>query len=348
MRRGISMLLIICLMLTGCGSAAHGSADQAAGATADSGYQIAEGEKLVIYTSHKEEVYGPIIREFEERTGIFVEVRQGGSLELFDEIADQAGEQACDVMFGGGIENYIAYQDYLEAYRVSEEAMIDERYRCNGHMWTAFSVLPIVLIYNNKLVDPEDAPETWSELLTERWKGKVAFADPVASGSSYTALCTMIQAMDCDENTVLQNFTQILDGHISESSGAVLDEVDSGTMLVGVTLEETARTWIDQGADLSYLYPGEGTSAVPDAVAIIKDAPHRENAQKFLDFTVSRDVQTFLTEKLFRQTVRTDIEGAGPKTEQDAGMQTIDYDVVWAAGERDTILAKWTELQEEP
>ena len=33
-------------------------------------YQIPEDKKLVIYTSHKEDVYEPIIKEFEERTGI--------------------------------------------------------------------------------------------------------------------------------------------------------------------------------------------------------------------------------------------------------------------------------------
>lgn len=36
----------------------------------------------MVYTSHKEEVYWPIIKEFEERTGIWVEVVSGGTNEL--------------------------------------------------------------------------------------------------------------------------------------------------------------------------------------------------------------------------------------------------------------------------
>ena len=37
-----------------------------------------------MYTSHKQEVYAPIIKEFEERTGIWVEVVPGGTTELLE------------------------------------------------------------------------------------------------------------------------------------------------------------------------------------------------------------------------------------------------------------------------
>lgn len=343
LKHRISIFLSLCVpavgFLTACGKIAK--------AGEEGGYQIAESEKLTVYTSHKEEVYQPIIREFEERTGIFVEVRQGGTLELFSEIAENTEEENCDIIFGGGIENYIAYQDYLEAYKVSDEEMIDQQYCCAGHEWTAFSVLPIVFIYNNKLVYPEAAPKTWGELQTQQWKGKVSFADPRTSGSSYTALCTMIQALGGEEDAVLGTFAQVLDGRTADSSGDVLEEVNSGGMLVGVTLEDTAREWISQGADFSFLYPEDGTSAVPDGAAIIKGAPHGDNAQKFMDFIVSYDVQKFLADVLFRRTVRTDVKP--PDMEEKVNeMQVLWYDVEWAVQEKDNILAKWAELQKEP
>ena len=334
-------LLLACGMLAGCGS------NPVEKNMENISYEIVESDKLIIYTSHKEEVYGPIIKEFEERTGIFVEVKKGDTLDIFKEIAKKAGEPCCDVVFGGGVENYVAYQDYLEAYRVAEDEMIDPRYRSSGHKWTAFSVLPIVFIYNNKLVYPVAAPRTWEELQTDRWQGKVAFADPSKSGSIYTALCTMMQALPQEDELILQNFSMTLDGYASPNSGAVLDEVNAGRKLVGITLEETARKRIEGGADLEILYPQEGTSAVPDGTAIIKGALHRENARKFLDFTVSRDVQQLLVDEFFRQAVRTDIRV--PDVEQVHGpeMQILDYDIVWAAKEREAILAKWEELQKE-
>lgn len=338
--RGLAGVLAA-VLLTGC------AGDITEHKTAQTAYEIPESNKLVVYTSHKEEVYAPIIKEFEERTGIFVEVKQGDTLELFKEIAEKDSAPVCDVMFGGGIENYVAYQDCLEAYRVSEEDLIDERYRTASHKWTAFSVLPIVFIYNDKLVYPVAAPRTWKELQTDRWQGKVAFADPSRSGSSYTALCTMMQALPGEKDELLQNFFLTLGGSTSANSGAVLDEVNAGRKLVGITLEETARKRIAEGADLGILYPQEGTSAVPDGTAIIKGALHRENAQKFLDFTVSRDVQRLLVDELFRQTVRMDIAAAGEEKEKRPDMKILDYDIVWAAEKRDVILEKWAGLQKE-
>ena len=87
-------LLLAVLLLSGCGA---GSGDQP-------GYAPPESERLVVYTSHKEELWRPIVREFEERTGIWVDVVTGGSNELLERIASEADAPEADGMFGGGQE----------------------------------------------------------------------------------------------------------------------------------------------------------------------------------------------------------------------------------------------------
>lgn len=305
-------------------------------------YQIPEDKKLIVYTAHKADVYEPIIKEFEERTGIFVELKAGDTLALFDELQQDA-PGTFDVMFGGGVENFEECRDYLEPYKVSEIAQIAEQYRTEGDAYTPFSVLPTVFIYNNKLVYPVAAPRTWEELQTDRWKGKIAFADPTKSGSSYTALCTMLQVSDQDEQKTLEAFTGALDGYLSPSSVAVLEEVNAGTRLVGITTEGMARQKILEGADITVIYPTDGTSAIPDATAIVKGAKHMENAKLFLEFTVSSDVQRLVEEVFFRRTVRNDMEEyAAPEQTK---LKTIDYDIHWASQEKEKILNTWETLQ---
>ena len=58
----------------------------------------------------------------------------------------------------------------------------------------AFSALPVVLIYNTKLV-PEGRLTAWSDLLDPFFRGRIAFCDPGVSGSSYTGLVTMLSAL---------------------------------------------------------------------------------------------------------------------------------------------------------
>src|SRR5699024_3488158 len=63
-----------------------------------------QSDRLVVYTSHKEEVWRPVVQEFEARTGIWVDVVTGGSNELLARIAQESDAPAADVMFGGGVD----------------------------------------------------------------------------------------------------------------------------------------------------------------------------------------------------------------------------------------------------
>ena len=244
-----------------------------------------------------------------------------------------------------GIESFEECRDYFQPYTVSEAERIQEQYRAEEDVYTPFSVLPTVFIYNNKLVYPVAAPKTWAELQTDRWEGKIAFADPTKSGSSYTALCTMLQVLDEDEETILRNFCDTLDGNISASSGEVLEEVNAGKRLVGITSEGMARQKILEGEDITVIYPQDGTSAIPDATAIVKGCRHPENAKAFLEFTVSTDVQRLVEEKFFRRTVRNDMDEYA--IQEKNKLKAIDYDIQWAAREKENILTAWERLQEE-
>ena len=89
------------------------------------------------------------------------------------------------------------------------------------------------------------------------------------------------------------------------------------------------------------VYPEEGTSCVPDASAIVKGAPHSENAKRFLDFTVSYEVQQMLSESSYRRPVRSDIP-AGDSLLRLQDIVLVDYDIDWACKNRDVILSDWS------
>lgn len=83
--RRIFPLLLILLLLCGCG----GNRDAAAPEDAD---------RLVIFTARSTAVYDDAVREFERRTGIWVEVHTADdALPLLEQIA--AG-QRCDLLLG--------------------------------------------------------------------------------------------------------------------------------------------------------------------------------------------------------------------------------------------------------
>ena len=302
-------------------------------------YTPDESMRLTIYTSHKEEVYMPIVREFEERTGIWVDVITGGTNELLERIESQQDNVEADVMFGGGVESLKAYEHCFSPYVVGSSGSIREPHQAEDAVWTPFSALPVVLIYNTKLVSP-DKITGWSSLSDPIFRGRIAFADPAISGSSFTALATQILAGNSMGKT-LATLAENLQGKTLSSSGDVLNAVADGSYLVGITLEETALKYIAAGADLAMVYPEEGTSCVPDASAIVKGAPHSENAKIFLDFTVSYEVQQMLSESSYRRPVRSDIP-AGDSLLPLQDIVLVDYDIDWACKNRDVILSDWS------
>ncbi|MFR0883315.1 MAG: extracellular solute-binding protein, partial [Christensenellales bacterium] len=224
-------ILCVCLWALSClGCARNGNALAQ--------YAPDEADRLTVYTSHKQEVYEPIITEFENRTGIWVTVETGGTSELLERIASETGSPVCDIMFGGGVDSLESYKGYFSPYQSPEEAGIDPAFLSEDHMWAPFSILPTVIIYNQKLV-PAHTVTGWRDLIDPRWKGKIAFADPSASGSSYTALATLCQIIPKDTESVLRQFAKNLGGSQFGGSGDVVKAVADGTCFLGITLEET-------------------------------------------------------------------------------------------------------------
>ena len=330
--------------LSGCGSFQdQNSAGSPAvrGQEAASVYAPDERNRLTIYTSHQEDIYSPIIKEFEERTGIWVSVKTGGTIELLEAIAAESEKPQCDVIFGGGIESLDSYRNHFSPYKSSLAENLPSEYLQEDGLWTPFSIPPVVLIYNPKLIRT-NPPAGWDSLINPAWKGKIAFADPEISGSSYTALGTFLQILPGEKAELLQLFFHNLEGRTLSDSGMAVNEVANGSCYIGVTLEENALRGIKKGYDIAMVYPEEGTSAIPDGTAIISGCPHEDNARLFLDFTLGYDVQTYLSESCNLRAILADI----PQPDGVTGdFPRFAYDIGWAGGNQEEILAAWHTLK---
>ena len=141
------MLLLALLLALLCGCAASEPLPD---------YAPEESQRLILYTSHKKEVWQPIVKEFEARTGVWVTVVEGGSNELLEQLAAKTDALQADVMFGGGVESLESYQDLFAPYTCADADAILPQYRAKDDIWTPFSSLPLVFVYNPKLVGAEE------------------------------------------------------------------------------------------------------------------------------------------------------------------------------------------------
>lgn len=335
MKRLPAAVLLLLLLLSGCGGTE--GADM-------SFFAPAEEERLVIYTSHPASLYEPIVKEFEERTGIWVQVEAGGTAALLDRLAAERDEPRCDLLFGGGVDSLTARKELFAPYTSPLAEDVVPGLLCEDGSWTPFSSLPVVMIYNPVLVRM-NPPEGWASLLNQVWRGRIAFADPKLSGFSYTALATLLQVLPQED--VLETFYDNLNGRTLSGLGdvvdAVSDAVAEGSCAIGVTTEAAALEAVGAGRNVVMLYPGEGTGVVADGLAVVKGCAHGENARRFIDFALSPDVQRYAARECLRRPVRADLLRDAEETE---GLVLMEYDLGRAAAEREAILARWREMEE--
>lgn len=221
-----------------------------------------------------------------------------GALPLLEQIA--AG-QRCDLLLGVTPDCLSACGELFAPYAPEAAADIPGAYRDSEDRWTPFSLLPVVLIYNDQLVQ-RNVPDSWSSLTSSAWRGRIACPDPTVSATGCTALEAMTQALDGEAEQVLADFVRCV-GDVLPTAEDVVTAVADGRCYVGVTTEDLAMQAAASAQRHGDL-PREGSVVRRTGAAIIADCAHEDNARAFIDFLLSGEVQDRLTRQ-YRRTVFT-------------------------------------------
>lgn len=317
--------------------------------------QSGQGADLVIYTSHPDDLARTVIDEFRERTGLRVHTVSDGTGALLERLGAENGSGA-DVLWGGGAESLVANIRLFVPYLSPERTAIPASLRDSEGFWTGFTVLPMVIIVNTRLVRESDIPRRWSEVMAPSFAGSVAFADPSRSGSSYTILRTILVAMeeaekkspedsirDADEWRIVRDLVRAIGGVPLEESALVYRGVASGEYLVGMTYENAGADSRRLGSDVRVIYPGDGTSAVPDGVAMLHGAPHEDAAKQFIDFVLGQDVARVVSARFGRRSARSDAPVPDGLPSLDT-LRLVNYDFDAAVSTRAVTIERFSAL----
>ncbi|MDF1618227.1 extracellular solute-binding protein [Petrocella sp. FN5] len=270
-----------------------------------------EQHLLKINSPLNERIIIPIIKEFQETTGIQVEYLSAGTMDLLEVLDHKEERYLMDVMWGGSKEYLNIYKDLFEPYTSIYDHEIHQSYNDEENYFLGYNLLPIVLIYNTKLVTPEEAPKTWMDVLDPRWKGKLAFVDPSTSGSAFIALSFILNLNQTGSDYNWKNAEKLLDnlnGKILAKSSEVYEGVANGDFAIGITMEEAAILYINRGEDVGIVYLEEGTPVITDSIALMKDAKNKEEAKAFIDFVLSKNVQTYMVDQFYLRSIREDVD----------------------------------------
>ena len=267
-------------------------------------------KKLVVYCPHPLVFIEPIVKKFEAATGIQTEVVAAGTGELLKRVEAESANPLGDVIWGGTLSVLEPSMKFFETYQSPEVAsFVDEAKDPDGKI-TGFTLVPSVIMVNTKLIGNIKV-EGYQDLLNPALKGKIAFADPSKSSSSFEHVVNILYGMGKGDPEkgwgFVQELAKNLGGKLLSGSSAVYKGVADGEYTVGLTFEEGAATYVKSKAPVKIVYMSEGVISKADGSAIIKGAKNMENAKKFVDFVSSKETQSMIASQLSRRSVRKDV-----------------------------------------
>ena len=185
-----------------------------------------------------------------------------------------------------------------------------------------------VIIYHDGVTPPKD----WSDLTKPEYKGKVEIGDPSYSGTTLAMAAEVPKlAGDSYFADLKANGVKIV-----QSTNTVGNDVASGAMSVGITLDSVCRPLISGGSPVKMVWPTSGSIPVPAPAAIVK-GQENAGAKAFLDWLLTDAGQKELTALGYAPAL-----GASDAVPSDAKIVTVPYsDLV---SQRATILGAFTKV----
>jgi iron(III) transport system substrate-binding protein len=259
--------------------------------------------EVVVYCALDQVYSEPILRDFEQQTGIRVKPRfdleATKTTGLVNLLLSEKDRPRCDVFWNNEMLQTVVLQNsgVLENYVSPSAATIPAEYRDPEGAWTGFAARIRVILAHKPSVGSE-RPDSLADLGHPRWKGRAAMARPLFGTTLTHMVCLRQsqgpQALDSLLESLQANQVQILDGN-----SVVKDQVARGEVAWGYTDSDDANVAVLSGAPVEMILPdqdGPGTLLIPNTVALIRGGPNPEAARKLVDYLLSVEVE----EKLAR------------------------------------------------
>ena len=275
---------------------------------------------VVFYTSVELQTAEQVGAAFEKAyPGIKVQVERNGAERIFQRLQQERGANihAADVVEASDMTALFAWKKlgWLAPFLPADVTRWpDDQRDPDGCFATErFTLAPI--LYNTKLVKPEDAPKSFADLLDPKWSGKIVKAHPGYSGTIMTVTFEVARDIGWDF------FKKLGQQHIMQVQSAAdpPKKVAQGERPVAADGGEyVPLQMIAQGAPLALVYPTEGTPSIPGGAGVMVDAPHPNAARLFDLYLFSKEGQGLLVSLARLRSFHPDVptpEGAKPLSE---------------------------------
>jgi iron(III) transport system substrate-binding protein len=309
--------------------------------------EVASTEVNVLCTPQEEWCQG-MKQEFEAKYGITVNYVRMSSGEALARLRAEKDNPQFDIWWGGPIDSFVAakQEGLLEPYdSPSYKNLLDlQKYKDADNQWVGIYVGTLGFCTNKDWLAAHpgvEPPKSWDDLLKPEFKGQVLVAHPSTSGTSYTALATVLQIRgDQPGWEYLKGYAgQML--QFTKSGAAPAKFVGQGEAAVGIVFSHDIVHEIDDNnLPLVLTFPEEGTGYEIGGMGIVKGAKHLDAAKKWFDWALTAETQALGPK--YKAYQAPTVKGVALSHPELLQVNLIDYDFQWAGSNKKAFVDKFT------
>jgi len=232
-------------------------------------------------------------------------VRPGGWPVCVDKVRAWGNKPDADVFLGAGAPAHevLKKEGFIVPYRPKDVDKVPAdwhgmKVKDQGGYWTCFAPWIVTNLYNKKVLQALrlPPPKTWKDLLDPIYRGSIVQTLPYASGTQHEVLEIQLQAFGEKEGWAYNRLLAAQLARFSTGSTDTTQLVGRGEVPIGIAQPQmNAMVARKDGYPVRDLLPDK-TILVPEAVALLKNAPNEATAKIFLDWLFSMEGQRYVLE----------------------------------------------------
>ncbi|UUU32296.1 iron ABC transporter substrate-binding protein [Streptomyces sp. CA-210063] len=299
---------LLALGATACGSeqAARTEAAQTEAGRAEA--QAGSDKKITVYSGRSESLVEPVLEDFQEASGITVEVRYGDTAQMAAQLQEEGSRSPADVLLAqdAGALGAVAEKGLFAELPDEVLDKVPTAYRDEDGEWVGVTGRVRTMVYDTDQVSEADLPKSVFELTEPEWKGKVGIAP---TNGSFQAFITAMRVEHGDEKT--EDFLAGLkanDAQIREGNAPIVADVDSGELASGLVnhyyvyeLAKEEGATVDALKAKNHFFPDKdiGSLVNVSGVGVLDKADDDADVREFVDYLLGTQAQTYFAEQTY-------------------------------------------------
>lgn len=275
-----------------------------------------QAQQVNIYSFRQDFLIDPLLEEFEDETGILINIVSGDADHIIKRLQAEGANSFTDLLLtvdAGRLERAkrLGLLQTIESDIIHDR--LPERYREKEGAWFGLSKRARPIVYNTKLARP-DAIKSYTDLADPKWKGKVCLR---SSSNIYNqSLVASYLAHHGEEKTrswikgMVSNLAQRPQGsdvdQIKYIAGGVchfafVNSYYLARMKVSKNSNDRSST-----ENIGVIWPDQhdqGAHINVSGVGVVKYAPNKESAVKFIEFLLSEKAQQIYAKQVLEYPV---------------------------------------------